>query len=245
MELITNAKLLKKRVARPAFSRGDIITEDLDIIQSRVITLKLNRRIYVGFCVLELSKLRVYDFHYNHRKVKYPQEGQLKLLFTDTDSLAYAIKTEDIYADMLNDSHLFDFSEYQDDQPCFASLSLDEVNRIKQLNKKAIGNFKDEFDGVPIQENAGVVKSKKRAKGVKRVVKDRHLRHKHYKNTLLSLRSYNVSQNLIRSQHHTLTTKVIRKVTLTVFDTKRWLLADGINSRAHGNHRNIMINVKR
>ena len=90
IELITNAKLLKKRVARPPFSRGDIITEDIAIIQSRVTTLKLNRPIYVGFCVLELSKSHMYEFHYNHMKAKYPQEGQLKLLFTDTDSLAYA-----------------------------------------------------------------------------------------------------------------------------------------------------------
>ena len=79
----------------------------------------------------------MYDFHYNHMKVKYPQECQLKLLLTDTDSLAYAIKTEDIYADMLNDSHLFDFSGHQDDHTCFASISLDEVEYIKQLNKTA------------------------------------------------------------------------------------------------------------
>ena len=51
IELVTNAKRLKKRVARPAFTRGNIITEDLVVIQSRVTTLKLNRPIYVGFCV--------------------------------------------------------------------------------------------------------------------------------------------------------------------------------------------------
>ena len=79
----------------------------------------------------------MYDFHYTHMKVKYPQERQLKLLFTDTGSLAYTIQTEDIYADMLNDSHLFDFCGYQDDHTCFASMSLDEVKCIKQLNKKA------------------------------------------------------------------------------------------------------------
>ena len=173
--------------------------------------------------------------------------------------MAYAIKTEDIYADMLNDSHLFDFSGYQDDHPCFASMSLDEVKCVKQLNKMAIGKFKDELDGVPLfefvglrpklysllYENAGVVESNKTAKGVKRAVKDRHLRHEHYKNTLLPLGSYNVSQNLIRSQHHTLTTRAIRNVALTAFDTKRWLLADGINTRAHGHHLNIMENVER
>ena len=53
---------------------------------------------------------------------------------------------QDIYADMLNDSHLFDSSGYQDYQPYFASMSLDEVKRIEQLNKKAIGKCKDELD---------------------------------------------------------------------------------------------------
>ena len=212
----------------------------------------------MGFTVLELSKLHMYSFHYEYMKVKYPQEGQLKLLFTDTDSLAYAIKTEDIYADMLSDSHLFDFSGYQDDHPCFASMSLDEVKHVKQLSKKDIGKFKDELDGVPLQEfvglrpklyyliyeNAGVVENKKTPKGVKRVVNDRHLSHEHYKNTLLSLGSYNFSQNLIRSQHHTLTTRTIRKVALTAIDTKRWLLADGVNTRPHGHHLNIIENVE-
>ena len=71
IELVTNAKLLKKRVARPAFTRGNIITEDLVVIQSRVTSLKLNRPIYVRFFVLECSKLHMYDFHHNHMKVKY------------------------------------------------------------------------------------------------------------------------------------------------------------------------------
>ena len=76
-------------------------------------------------------------------KMRCPQEDQLKLVFLDTHSLAYAIKTNDIYTDMLDDSHLFDFSGYQDDHPCFASISLDKMKRIKHQNKKVIGKFKD------------------------------------------------------------------------------------------------------
>ena len=91
IELVTNARLLKKRIAIPAFTRGNIIIEDLFVVQSRVTTLKLNRPIYVGFCVLELH---MHDFHYNHMKVRYPEEDQLKLLFTDPDTLAYTIKWE-------------------------------------------------------------------------------------------------------------------------------------------------------
>ena len=54
--------------------------------------------------MLELLKLHMYDFHYNHMKVKYPCANQLRLLFTDTDSLAYAVQTDNIYKDMANDA---------------------------------------------------------------------------------------------------------------------------------------------
>ena len=56
--------------------------------------------LYTGFCVLDLSKLLMYDFHYNYIKQKYPGEKST-LCFTDTDSLLYAIKTENIYRDMM------------------------------------------------------------------------------------------------------------------------------------------------
>ena len=92
------------------------------------------------------------DFHYNHMKMRYPEEDQLKLLFTDTDSLAYAIKTDDVYAEMLDDNHLFDFSGYQDEHPCFSNMSLlDEVKCIKQQNKKKV-NRKEELDSMPLKE---------------------------------------------------------------------------------------------
>ena len=53
----------------------------------------LNKPIYVGFTVLDFSKLKMYDFHYNFIKKDFNAE----LLFTDTDSLAYEIKSEDVY----------------------------------------------------------------------------------------------------------------------------------------------------
>ena len=68
VEVITNRKIALKRIAKPAFKRSQIIHEDLAIIQSAITTLKLNKPIYVVFSVLELSKVLIYDFHYNHIK---------------------------------------------------------------------------------------------------------------------------------------------------------------------------------
>ena len=216
VDLVTDARLLRKRVAKPTLCRGKPITDCLTVIQSKVATLTLNRPIYVGFTVLELSKLHMYDFHYNHMKVKYPHANQLRLVFTDTDSLAYAVQTDDIYKDMAIDAAgRYDFSEYPIDHPLY------DVS-----NRKALGFFKDELNSVPMQEyvdlrpkcyaflctgeaDKNVLQharpvEKNSAKGVNRKVKDDHL---HFAHHLDTLRRFNVCmQNLITSSDHTIRT---------------------------------------
>jgi hypothetical protein len=105
--------------------------------------LYLNRPIYVGFSILDLSKTLMYDFHYNYMKTKYGPNVQL--LFTDTDSLCYSIYTEDVYQDMMKHQHLFDTSEYDPDHPLYSTE-----------NKKVLGKMKDETHGIPIQEFVGL-----------------------------------------------------------------------------------------
>ena len=73
--------------------------------------LVLNRPIYVGMAILDLSKLFMYDFHYNYMLKKYDRKN-IKLMFTDTDNLFYEIKTDDVYEDLLKDKELFDNSNY-------------------------------------------------------------------------------------------------------------------------------------
>ena len=114
---------LRKRVQVELITdAGNPITDCLTVVQCKVATLTLNRPIYVGFSVLELSKLHMYDFHYNHMRVKYP--GQLRLLFTDTDSLAYAVQTDGIYRYMTEDAaNHYDFSEYPFDHSLISATN--------------------------------------------------------------------------------------------------------------------------
>ena len=62
-------------------------------------------------CILELSKVLMYDFHYDCIKNKY--DNKSKVLFTGTDSLMYEIKTEDVYKDFDNDKEMFDFRNWR------------------------------------------------------------------------------------------------------------------------------------
>ena len=196
-------------------------------------TLTLNRPIYVGFSVFGLSKLHMYDFHYNHIRVKYPRPGKLRLLLTDTDSLAYAVQTDNIYRDMAKDTaNRYDFSEYPLDHPLYSAT-----------NRKALGYFKDELNSVPMQQFVGLRPKcyaflctgkvcnnvfqhtrhieKKTAKSVKRSVKDAHLHFAHYLEALNNFRAYLCRQNLIKSISYTVRTVHMCKVNLTSYDTKR------------------------
>ena len=96
--------------------------------------------------ILDLSKSLIYDFHYNYIKTKYGDKA--KLLFTDTDSLAYEIKTKDFYKDINPDiEKRFDTSDYPTNHP----------SGIKtETNSEVIGMFKDEAGGKQIVEFVGL-----------------------------------------------------------------------------------------
>ena len=131
---------------QPNFCRGNPIADCLTVTQCTVATSTLYLPIYVGFSVLDLSKLHLYNFLYNHTCVLYPRHGQLRLLFTDTDSLAYAVQTEDVYRDMAADAAThYDFREYPLDHPLYIAM-----------NHKALGFFKDELNSVPVQKFVGL-----------------------------------------------------------------------------------------
>ena len=83
----------------------------------------------------------MYDFHYNFIKNNFDAE----LLFTDTDSLTYEIKSENVYEKIFKWKDLFDFSNYSKDSKIFY-----------ETNKKVISNMKDEFGGIILDEFRGL-----------------------------------------------------------------------------------------
>ena len=86
---------------------------DLFGIRENKVTLTLNKPAHVSKSILDLSKVLMYELHYYYIKNEYGNNS--KLFFTDTDSLMYEIKTEDVYEDFSKDKGIFDFSNYSAD----------------------------------------------------------------------------------------------------------------------------------
>ena len=93
VKLVNNAKDYVTCISKPSFVSQKIFSKNFVAIHERKPVLALNKPIYVGFIILDLSKLLIYKIHYKYVRRKF----DAKLLFTDTDSLVYEIKTEDVY----------------------------------------------------------------------------------------------------------------------------------------------------
>ena len=120
VKLINNCEDYVKCISKPGFISQKIFSEKFVAINKIKPVLILSKPIYVGFSILDLSKLLMYRFCYEYIKNKF----DAKLLFTDRDSLVYEIKTEDVYEDFYRDKNLFDFSNYS-----LNSKFFDPVNK--------------------------------------------------------------------------------------------------------------------
>ena len=142
----------QKTMSKPNYKRSTVINEDLLAIESSITKLLLNKPLYIGAAVLELSKLRMMEFHYDTMKKFYANQDQLSLCYTDTDSFIYEIKTEDVYSDMLHPSLVsqFDFSEYSPESLLFSNAV--DFHSVQASNKQVLGKFKDELGDIIMKE---------------------------------------------------------------------------------------------
>ena len=99
IDLVNTKKRAERLAADPSYRAFHTFTEKLLAVERYTTKVELNKPIYTGAAMLELSKLLMLDFHYGYIKEKYPGEKS-RLHFTDTDSLLYSIETSNIYEDM-------------------------------------------------------------------------------------------------------------------------------------------------
>ena len=116
IRLISTDKEAKKLAVKPNYDCCTIFAENLIAVHMKNTTLYFNKRVYLGMSILDLSKSLMYDFHYIYIMTKYGDK--IKLLFIDTDSLAYEIKTNDFLQDINPDiEKRFDTSDYPTNHP--------------------------------------------------------------------------------------------------------------------------------
>ena len=238
VRLVTTEKQALKLVAKPNFDRRVVFTESMVAVHMKKTKLKFDKPVYLGACILDISKLQMYDFHYGFVKKMYGDNA--RLLFTDTDSLAYEIQTADFYQDIAPHVQAkFDTSNYPAKHPSGIPTGV---------NKKVIGMFKDECGGMAMTEFVGLRaklyafkmddgQTTKKAKGVTKSVIKRNIAFEDYKRCLDTQKEIYRPMNIIRSHLHQIYAEEINKIALSAKDDKRHILPDGISTLAHGHYR--------
>ena len=234
IRLVNNKEEYLKTVMKPNFKAGTLLGEDLMACEMGEIKVVMNKPVYLGQAILDLSKLIMYEFHYDYMLPKYNEN--IKFCYMDTDSFVYDIKTEDFYKDIAGDVEArFDTSGYVDDRPLPTGK-----------NKKVIGLMKDELGGEVMKEfislrpkmysyRVGKTEPKK-CKGIKKCVVKKTITFDDYKNCLFEGRNLYKSQVLFRSDKHEIRTLEVNKLALNSQDDKR-ISIDGIASNAMGHYK--------
>ena len=224
-------------VSKPSMLRSMTLRDDLVIFETRIEKIRLAKPVYVGMSILDLSKLYMMRFHYEKMTQWFEK---IELCFTDTDSLLYRIEGQDMYTVFRENKRYFDFSEYPRNHECYS-----------KENKKKLGTFKDELQGQVLKEFIGLraksysllyidykgeMAEKEVAKGTKNEIRKRFLRHQHFRDVLKDQRIITVKQNTIQSIKHKVGTYNQERISLTGWDTKRYIQQCGIKTLAHGHY---------
>ena len=217
IKLVTTEEKYLRTVMKPSFKTGVLFGENLMGCEMGKIKVVMNKPVYLGQAILDLSKIVMYEFHYDYMVPKYDLE-KLKLCYMDMDSLVYDIKSEDFYEDIANDVEArFDTSGYS--KTDFRQLPIG-------LNKKVRGLMKDELGGKIMTEFVALRpklyfykvldgSEDKKCKGIKKCVVKKTLTFEDYKTCFFNDSTGYRSQLMFRSSRHE-----VNKVTLNRDDDK-------------------------
>ena len=234
IKLTTTVDEVEKYIYKPNYTNRTTFSDNLVAIHMARTKLYFNKPVYLGMCILDISKTLMYEFHYEYIKRKYGDKA--KLLFTDTDSLMYEIQTTDFYKDIAPDVQtMFDTSNYPKEHPFGIKTGV---------NKKVIGLMKDEAGGKIITEFVGLRaknyvfllggEEHKKCKGIKKNVTKNNITFKDYRTCLFTNVEQLRKMNVFRSHLHDVYSEQVNKIALSANDDKRVILEDGIHTLAHG-----------
>ena len=240
IELVKDAEKAAKLVNQPNFEELKIFDEFLIAVKMRETKVWMNKPVYVGMSILDLSKTLMFSFQYEYVKKKWEKA---EVLYSDTDSLVLKIETADFFKDISGDvAEWFDTNDYAKNHPAV----LGGLPIVKE-NKKKIGLMKDDCGGKIVTEWVALRPKlysfltedgeKQKAKGLKKSMKNKSLRHENFLKCLKTGESQTRKQCLFRSRDHHIFTENMVKVALSANDDKRIVLENGIDTLGIGHWR--------
>ena len=244
IRIVTSDKRRSILASEPNYHSTKYISKDLLIMEMKKTEVKMNKPVYLGQAILDISKTLMYEFWYSYIKPKYGDKA--RLCYMDTDSFVMHIKTEDFYKDIAGDvERWFDTSNY--DEKDKRPLPIGK-------NKKVIGMFKDELGGKIMTEfcalrakayaflidyfsNEDYEKNKiinKKAQGTKQCIVKREITIRNYVDALLNDELVIKSKQRFRSDHHKVHTEEVNKIALSSNDDKRIQTFDKVTTYPYG-----------
>ena len=222
IRVVTCDKWRSKLASEPNYLSTKYISKDLLVMKMKNTEVKMNKPLYLGQAILDISKTLMYEFWYDYIKPKYGDKA--RLCYMDTDSFVIYIETEDFYKDIASDvERWFDTSNYdkKDNRP----LPIGK-------NKKVIGLFKDELGGKIMTEFCALRAKAyaykldddtemKKAKGTKKCIVKREITFKNYADALFNDEVIIKSQQRFRSDHDKVYTEEVNKIALSSNGNKR------------------------
>ena len=198
--------------------------------------MKFDKPIYVGMCILDISKVCLCEFHHEYMLPLF--HDKCKIMYTDADSLIYRVECEDVYETMKRDIARFDTSDYPTDNAYGMPLA----------NKKVPGLMKDENNGVIMTEFVGLrakmyavrvdgKKDIKKVKGVKNNVVAQTITFDDYTRCLNEEIEMTRRQSCIRSELHEVYTITESKIALSPYDDKRYVVPNSTETLPWGHWR--------
>jgi ribosomal protein L31E len=118
MKLVSNEKSMTRSINNPTFIDRTVYSENLAAVHFAKEHIVMNKPIYVGQAILDISKVIMYEFFYSVLKPKYAQN--IELLYMDTDSFIVFIKCKDFYKDLLEMLDHYDTSNYEKTHFCYS-----------------------------------------------------------------------------------------------------------------------------
>ena len=251
IKLVTSDKRRKRLVSEPSYHLHKKFSEHLMTIEMKKTKAKMTKPIYLDMSILDISKTLMYKFWYDYIKPKYGDRA--KLCYTDTDSFAIYIKTEDFFEDISNDvERWFDTSNYDknDKRPLpigknkkVPGLFKDELGgkimtEVVALRPKTYAYFIDVYDDDDDYEKSKIIN--KKARGTKKCVIKQKLMFENYKDCLFNNKTIYRLQERSKSYYHNMYTEKVNKIALSSNDEKRLQTSDSAITYPYGTNEMII-----